>query len=248
MSVTSSLAPGGASGAAAPLHTLDRLERGAFVLTRPIAFLGVIGMLVASGTTVIDVLLRWLANSGVSALNEIVALAFAVAVTACIPSGLAGGVNLTIDLLQSRFTHRLSAWLQAIGALLLLVFFALLSWRIAVYAVSLADRGATTVIRGFPQAPFFFVAAGLVGIGVLVQALVTANLARKALATRNDSGPASSPLLFALSVFTGVAIVAVAVYALFDFAGLARWAQANPGTMVLVAFALLWLGDRKSVV
>jgi C4-dicarboxylate transporter, DctM subunit len=243
MSVTPGLAPqGGSSRTEAPPHILDRLERGCFHLTRPIAFLGVIGMLVAAGTTVIDVLLRWLANSGVSALNEIVALAFAVAVTACIPAGLARGVNLTIDLLQARFSRRLAAWLQAVGALLLLAFFALLAWRIAAYAGSLADRGATTVIRGWPQAPFFFAAAALLGIGVLVQAVVTANLARKALAVPIGSATATSPLLLAVSVSIGAALLALAGYALFDFAGLARWAQARPGIVVLSAFILLWLG------
>ena len=67
-------------------------------LTRPIAFVGVLGMLIAAGVTVVDVLMRWLASTAITALNEITAMVFAVAVAACMPAGLAGGVNLKIDL------------------------------------------------------------------------------------------------------------------------------------------------------
>jgi len=104
---------------------LTRIERGLRTLTRPLATLGVLGMLLAAGATVVDVLLRWLANTGVIALNEITSMAFAIAITACLPAGFAGGVNLKIDVLARWFSGRLEAWLDAIGAFALLVFVAL---------------------------------------------------------------------------------------------------------------------------
>ena len=223
----------------AETHPLDALERHCVRLTRPVAFLGVIGMLVAAGATVVDVLLRWLANSGVSALNEIVALSFVVAVSACIPSGLSQGVNLTVDLLQKRFTARAAAWLHAIGATLLGVFFALLSWRVALYAGTLS--GNTTVIRGWPMAPFFYAGAALLGLGVLVQIVVAVNRIRRALGVPPGEKIAyQSPLTLA-AILTGIAIAALAVWIGSDFAAFSRWAQANPATTVLVAFAVLWL-------
>ena len=119
-----------------------RLARFCVTVTRPIAFIGVVGMLIAAGVTVIDVLMRWLASTAITALNEITALVFAVAVAACIPAGLGGGVNLRIDLLARWLTGRLAAWLDALGAVLLLVFFFILAWRIAVFADSLMQQGA----------------------------------------------------------------------------------------------------------
>jgi tripartite ATP-independent transporter DctM subunit len=217
-------------------HLLERLERRCVLATRPVAFLGVIGMLVAAGATVVDVLLRWLANSGITALNEIVALSFAVAVSACIPSGLSQGVNLTVDLLQERFTRRAAAWLQAIGALALCVFFALLAWRVWVYAGTL--KGNTTVIRGWPMSPFFYTAAVLLGVGTLVQALVTANRIRVALSAPKSAS--RSPLTAAATI-TGAILIVLALWIWSDFAVFARWAQAHPATMVLAAFAVLWL-------
>ncbi len=111
---------------------LGRLEHICVVATRPIASIGVAGMLLGAGATVADVLLRWLFNSPLPALNEIVAMLFAVAITATLPAGLANKVNLRIDLLTRFMTRRLGQWLDAIGGIFLLVFFLVLTWQIAV--------------------------------------------------------------------------------------------------------------------
>src|SRR5262245_45819065 len=116
--------------AAASSPVTERLEKFCVRVTRPIAFIGVTGMLIAAGVTVLDVLMRWLAGTAITALNEITALIFAVAVAACMPAGLAGGVNLRIDLLARWLTGRVAAWLDVLGAALLLVFFFILAWRI----------------------------------------------------------------------------------------------------------------------
>src|SRR3954467_6973613 len=89
------------------LPSLERLERLCRSWTRPIAFLGVAGMLLAAGVTVTDVLMRWLIHASVPGLNEIVEMIFCIAVTACMPSGLAHGVNLKIDILARWLTGRL---------------------------------------------------------------------------------------------------------------------------------------------
>src|SRR5215470_1190362 len=130
---------------------IERLEKLCVTITRPIAFIGVTGMLIAAGVTVLDVLMRWLAGTAITALNEITALIFAVAVAACMP-----------------------AWLDALGSGLLLVFFFILAWRIGVFAEHLLQQGRTTVILQVPQAPFMYAVAILLAIGALVQAVVTA--------------------------------------------------------------------------
>src|SRR5262249_20958109 len=138
------------------------------IVTRPIAFIGVLGMLIAAAVTVLDVLMRWLASTAITALNEITAMVFAVAVAACMPAGLAGGVNLRIDILARWLTGRVAAWLDALGTLLLLLFFLILSWRIALYADSLMAQGRTTLILGWPIAPFMYAAPTLPRIRTLV--------------------------------------------------------------------------------
>ena len=63
-------------------------------------------------------------------------------------------MGLRIDLLARWLTGRVAAWLDALGALLLLLFFCILAWRIGIFAGNLMDQGRTTVILGWPQAPF----------------------------------------------------------------------------------------------
>jgi len=92
-------------------------------------------------------------------------------------------------LLARWVTGRLALWLDAAGALLLLVFFALLTWRIGVFAETLAEQGRTTVILLLPQAPFMHAVAALLGIGTLVQAVVAAHaVARAAAAVQAGAG------------------------------------------------------------
>jgi tripartite ATP-independent transporter DctM subunit len=221
-------------------HVLDAVEGWCSGLTRPIAFIGVIGMLIVSGVTMVDVLLRWLVSSGVPALNEIVAMVFAVTITACLPWGLAQGVNLKIDLLESLIVGRMAAWLNAIGMALLLLFFGLLTWRIGDFAASLAQQGRTTVILLWPQAPFMYAVAGLLAVGTFVQAVVTANAARRALAYAPSAGAETSLLMRAIVLIVGAVVVALVVWGIFDFRALTRFAAAETAWTIVLACVLLW--------
>ena len=149
------------------LHPLDRIESICVRVTRPIAFLGVFGMLVVSGLTMVDVIARWLLNQSIAATNEVIAMTFAVAVCACIPAGLAQRVSLRVDLLEAKLSARWKAWLTAIGDIVLAVFFLILAWRVALYAIELGGQARTTIILRWPQAPFMFAAAVLLGAGAL---------------------------------------------------------------------------------
>jgi len=204
--------------ASAPL--MERAEKLCVAATQPIAFIGVVGMLIAACVTVIDVLMRWLAGTAITALNEITALTFAVAVAACMPAGLAGGVNLRIDILARWLTGRLAAWLDALGAFLLLLFFFTLTWRIAVFAQSLAEQGRTTVILGWPQAPFMVAVAVLLGIGTAVQAVMTARAAAR-VRTRAHA-ETESPIVTAVVLAIAAAAFALAAVVILDFGLVAR--------------------------
>jgi C4-dicarboxylate transporter, DctM subunit len=220
-------------------HLMLRLENGLRKLTRPLAAIGVLGMLLAAGATVVDVLLRWLANSGVVALNEITSMAFAIAITACLPAGLAGGVNLKIDVLARWLTGKLGAWLDAIGAFSLLFFFALLAQQVLVHADNLAREGRTTIILGWPQAPFMYVVVALLAFSTLVQAVVTINSVGRAIFSREEETPASCAVRW-IALALAVGIVAISAYGALNFAALSSWSSGHPGATVSIAFAVLW--------
>ena len=225
---------------AAPIA--ERLEKLCVAFTRPIAFIGVLGMLIVASATVVDVLMRWLASTAITALNEITALVFAVAVAACIPAGLASGVNLRIDLLARWLTGRVAAWLDALGALLLLLFFCILAWRIGIFAGNLMDQGRTTVILGWPQAPFMYAVSVLLGIGALVQAVVAVNAIGRAFGRGAIAEKAQAlPVVTTIVLVVSAAVFATIAFGLVEFAWLSRWATQNIGAAVTIAFIVMWL-------
>ena len=127
---------------------LADLEARCGAWTKPIAFLGVIGMLAVSGVTMLDVIMRWLFNSGITALNEIISAVFAITITACLPHGVAQSINLKLDLLENWIVGRLAMWVQAVSMALVLLLLCTLTWRMNIYAGNLSATGRTTVLQG----------------------------------------------------------------------------------------------------
>jgi C4-dicarboxylate transporter DctM subunit len=224
------------------VHPLARLEDICVLVTRPIAFLGVSGMLAVSGLTMVDVLARWIFNQSIAATNEVIAMTFAVAVCACIPAGLAQRVSLRVDLLEAKLSARWKAWLVAIGDIVLTVFFLLLAWRVALFAIGLSAQARTTIILRWPQAPFIFAAAALLGAGSVVQFAITLNSFRSAFTAngRTSTGLPASGTVKAFVLLVGAVTAALIVVGFIDFRSLARFAQVYPGTTVTFACALLW--------
>jgi len=204
---------------------LERLAARCVLLTQRIAFVGVAGMLFIAFSTIADVLLRWLFSAPIGGMGEVTSMALAVAVSACLPAGAAEGVNLTVDLLGARVAAKTVARLKLFGALVLLVFYALLAWRIGEYARSLQARDAVTVYLNIPTAPFMWTVAAFLASATLVQALVLARETRSAV------------LLFAL-----IAAAAAAGFALhWGFEPLARLARSAPGATSLLVVVAVWL-------
>jgi tripartite ATP-independent transporter DctM subunit len=226
--------------AAAPW--LARLEHVCVLATRPVASIGVAGMLLGAVATVLDVLLRWIFSSPLPALNEIIAMLFAVAITATLPAGLANKVNLRIDLLTRFMTRRLGLWLDAIGGLFLLAFFVVLTWQIWVYGNQLATQGRATVMLGLPEAPFVYAMTALLAIACLVQLIVMANQFAQAIADRAPIAATAAQAAFTwITMFCGAGLIALATYATMDFDAITDWAQSNIGIEVMLAFLALWL-------
>src|SRR4051794_37801075 len=176
-------------------------------------------MLAAASATVVDVLLRWLAGRGILALNEVVSMAFGVSIAACIPAGVAGGVNLKIDIFARWITGRLAAWLDVFGAALLLLFFGTLTYRIFIFSGTLYTQGRSTVLLGWPMWPFISVADALFAMEALIQAVIVINKFRRALSYQRSGRDESYLVATVIAVLLGAGVVALAAYALVDFPG-----------------------------
>ena len=221
---------------------LDRLERCCPALTRPVAFLAVLGMLIVSSITMVDVLLRWLTGSGVVGLNEIVQLVFAVTVTACLPYGAATRINLRLDILDGWIVGRLGAWTEAAGMLLSLIFLSLLTWRIGIYAQDVNASSQVTLILLWPIAPSLYGIAIMLTLAVLVQLVVAANSLCRAIFYRPTGSRPESSLGAWLFVGLVYGVTAIPLlFGLLDFSALSSAIAANPALSLAVACMLLWL-------
>ena len=136
------------------------IPKGRFTFERGInviSVIAVLGMLLGATVIVSDVLMRWLLGTSVVALNEIMAMVFAVAVSATLPSGAAKDANLRVDLLTGYTSLRTQAWLHFIGMILMTLFFALLSWRIFGMASKYFIQDRSTLILAIPlHQPYFW--------------------------------------------------------------------------------------------
>ena len=195
------------------------------VATQRLAFVGVLGMLFIAFTTIADVVMRWLFNAPIAGIGEVTSMTLAVAVAACLPAGAAQRVNLTVELFGERSSAQTQARLRLFGALLLLVFYVFLAWRVGEYAYSLQARRAITVYLKIQTAPFMWAVALLLAVSAMVQTLNLFVMARR--------------------VRTGLlllAAVALGLYALQTaFIPLSALAKAAPGATSLAIVLLVWV-------
>lgn len=211
----------------------ERLEYWLGEIAQVVAVACTCGMLFVAAITMGDVLLRWFANEPIAAINEIVQMTFSVAISACIPAGMAMRVNLKIDLIARYFTPALHDWLEVLGSALLWLFYMVLAWRIWVYAATLAQEGRTTVILGLPQAPFMYCVSILLGFATLVQTVMIINEVRRAVG-HGSTGT--------ISAVAGALVIAAGTWWwLAHFAMLASWAQTHIGITVTAVFIIMWL-------
>ncbi|RST86215.1 TRAP transporter large permease subunit [Aquibium carbonis] len=229
-----------ASSASGFGHGESPWSRWASAGTGVISVVAVAGILTGAIVICIDVLGRWLFGSAVVALNEIMSNVFAVAIAATLPAGAARRVNLSIDLLGHMTGPRLSAWLKAAGSILLILFFALLAWRVFGLALRYQSQGRATSILRWPLAPTYFAVSVSMGLAALVQVANAVDDVRQALAVR--AGWRSSPVALWL-VGTLVAFATAATFWIVtDFAGFSGFVRGNPAFAVILAFLLLWVG------
>ena len=222
---------------------LKNLDRIGIYLTRRIAFGGVLVMLLIAGVTIIDVVLRTVANAPIVAMNEITEVFFAVAVAACFPAGLTQRIHVTVDLLAKRYGPRLTAWLKVAGALLLLWLFSLIAWRLGAIAASLTETGETTIILQIPTWPFIWLVACFAGIGVVFQFVVLGVEVINALRSedlKEDTRGINGPLTMVL-IGTVLSTAAVIWYFPDLVYLLSDTAKTSPATVAFVIFGLLWV-------
>jgi TRAP-type C4-dicarboxylate transport system permease small subunit len=152
---------------------LVTLERVAVASTRALSVLGLCALMVLAFITLANGLLRWLVNQPIAGVVDVGALAIAIAVACCIPVSLMERSHITFRLLSSA-SPRLGAWLDALGALAVLVVLALMAQQFWIYAGELVLTGERTYVLKLPAAPFWYATDAILWIAAAVQCVVFA--------------------------------------------------------------------------
>ena len=120
-------------------------------------------LILISFAKVVEVILRGGFGISLTGLTEVLTLLTGMAVAMCLPAGFARAAHLRIDGLVNALPGRVSEPILKAGDILMLVFICILSVMVLGVAQNYAARVQTTVILGWPLAPFFYViAAGFV--------------------------------------------------------------------------------------
>lgn len=136
--------------------------------------------------TMADALMRWWFNAPIEGYEEVSQLIFAVIIATAFPAGLLQGQNITIRFLGQGLGRRSGQWLEVLGAIATLIFFALIAWQITVFAVKETVSGHYTQTLELPTAPLWWVVASVMVSCIPVQAAVTVVRTRRALTGSSD--------------------------------------------------------------
>ncbi len=154
------------------METLLKLERQVVPLTRVVALIGLMGLLVQASLTMADVLLRWLANTPIHGLEDINGIAIAIVIASCFPIVIARRTNIAITFLGSAFGRTGKNRLEAMASIALLIFLILIGWQLIVFTGELAESGRTTWLLQLPVTPYWIIATGVYLLCIPVQIVI----------------------------------------------------------------------------
>jgi TRAP-type C4-dicarboxylate transport system permease small subunit len=152
--------PPSAPGAAGLLHRAS--ER--------LAWAAVFGLLGLAVLTTLDVLLRWLFAKPIPGVVDVVTLAGAVLLAACMPWIAASRGHIAIDALGRAAGPRAKRALDLFGALVTVAFFAVLAWQYVGFAREMYETGERMPVLRWPVWPWWTAVAACIAFTALVAA------------------------------------------------------------------------------
>jgi TRAP-type C4-dicarboxylate transport system permease small subunit len=148
-------------------------------ITQVIALVGLSCLLIQATMIVVDVLLRWVFNSPLFGMEDIIQLLISVILASFFPILLIDSKNITIDVLGEVLGARTKAWLDVVGQLTTLILFVLVVWQLTLFSIEVNNQ--TTLILQLPIAPSWWLTTGLMSLCIPAQLVVTVSKIRKVL-------------------------------------------------------------------
>ncbi len=145
-----------------------RLER----WTQAIAITGFSCLGLVAVLTFYDGFARFFGLPRVNGYSDYAQVSYSVVIASCFPALLLRGHNVTIRFLGRALGMRTNAWLETFGALLTLIFFAIIVWQFALLTADYQANHRTTRTIEMPLAPWWWATTALMALTLPVQAYV----------------------------------------------------------------------------
>ncbi len=162
----------------------SRLESGWSVFE---SVLGIITVVLLAGLTLltsVDVVARYWFNSPVNGAFELTQMMLAVLIFTAMPLTTAASEHVDVELFTQMAGKGIEKWFIALGWLITALVMFVLSWRLWVHALRLANDGAVSNSLGIALAPIgYYAAAGCAASGIIA----LARLARLAGAEKKNA-------------------------------------------------------------
>lgn len=147
---------------------MRRLDRRARQLAEGLAGVAVGGLLLLAIGTALDVLLRYAFASPLRGFNDVVSLAGAVLLSACMPHVVASRGHIAVDFLGQGLGPRAKAGLDTFGAAVTALFFALMAWQFVRSALEMKLAAEVTPVLRWPVWPWWAAVALLISLAAVV--------------------------------------------------------------------------------
>jgi TRAP-type C4-dicarboxylate transport system permease small subunit len=156
------------------------------------ACLGIVGLIAASFLTLADVSLRYM-GAPIDAMSEIVGLLVTLSIALFFPLTLWDDHNLTISYLGDMLGGAWLRWLRVLGAIATLFFFALICWRLVLYAIDTYESGETTPMAGIEIFSVWWLVGLSFALAVVIQVYLLARCTGAAVTGRTGRGGGTTP-------------------------------------------------------
>ena len=133
-----------------------------------LAWAAVFGLLALAVLTTLDVLLRWLFAKPIPGVVDVVTLAGAVLLAACMPWIAASRGHIAIDTLGRAAGPRAKRALDLFGAFVTFAFFAVLAWQYVGFAREMYETGERMPVLRWPVWPWWTAVAACIAFTALV--------------------------------------------------------------------------------
>jgi len=145
-----------------------RVHRLASQFAESLAGVAVVGLLVLAMVTGFDVLMRFVFRAPIRGMTDITMVAAAVLLSACLPHVVASRANITVMFIGRALGPTAFRVLNFFGSLVTCLFFIVMAWQCALYALDMYVAGETMPTLRWPVWPWWAAVAICISLTAVV--------------------------------------------------------------------------------